>query len=536
MYISAVGVLCLLVGSSLGQSGDSTDTPDDDDLEREMKTSGNFECFSKLRLHETTFTCIVTERPYGTTDITYFNICIDKDCVKRKENETFKIDGGKYILRACIRGNCRNYNIYKIAIPDPPSLSICYNNQSEEYIFNITAPYKGNEYLKDKLIHEVVIREEGAHWPICGNGRSHGRYKMCWRNTHIQVPKRNLEYSTTYEARVRSKPTGDFFDGSWSDWSEIVHFVTIESKENDNEDLVCIFRVSETPPAPPQTVECFTSPAPPHNPALLQSQRPLATSQTGNRLTSTADGTQDLRPSYSQTQPGEEGFEDFLVVILCCCAVVVIFILVIVLTKLFWKDRIKPFIWPELPDHKNALEKLCISPTKYIHISFNPDYFDNYNINKVDYMKAQVRTEDNLQVSTTDTELEKQLDTNGGNNFSSPAMGVKESSSLMSHSGQCSEPSDHMAANGTREINSLEKPANFENVLLPSTNSSSKCIIPNDSPETPEAGTENFPAYSYSVKQPNNALRGICWEDISMYIAMSAFKTPNSTIKQSNNI
>lgn len=151
-------------------------------------------------------------------------------------------------------------------------------------------------------------------------------------------------------------------------------------------------------------------------------------------------------------------------------------------------------------------------------------------------MKAQVRTEDNLQVSTTDTELEKQLDTNGGNNFSSPAMGVKESSSLMSHSGQCSEPSDHMAANGTREINSLEKPANFENVLLPSTNSSSKCIIPNDSPETPEAGTENFPAYSYSVKQPNNALRGICWEDISMYIAMSAFKTPNSTIKQSNNI
>ncbi|XP_077318993.1 interleukin-7 receptor subunit alpha isoform X3 [Lithobates pipiens] len=465
MHISAVGVLFLLVGSSLGQSGDSTDTPDDDDLEREMKTSGNFECFSKLRLNERTITCIVTERPYETTDITYFKICIDKDCVKRKENETFKIDSGKYIIRACIQGNCKDYNIFRIAIPDPPSLSIYYNNQSEEYIFNIMAPYKENEYLKDKLIHEVVIRKEGADWPICGNQISYGKYKMCWRNDYIQIPKRNLEYSTTYEARVRSKPNGNFFHGSWSHWSEIVHFVTTDYEEtNDNED---------------------------------------------------------------------EGFEDFLIVILCCCAVVVIFILVIILTKLFWKDRIKPFIWPELPDHKNALEKLCISPTKYIHISFNPDYFDNYHINKVDYMKAQVRTEDNLQISMTDTQLEKQLDTS---NISSPAVGIKESSSLMSHSGQCSEPSDHMTANGTREINSLEKPANFENVLLPSTDSSSKCIIPNDSPETPGAGTENFPAYSYSVKQPNNALRGICWEDISMYIAMSAFKTPNSAIKQSNNI
>lgn len=151
-------------------------------------------------------------------------------------------------------------------------------------------------------------------------------------------------------------------------------------------------------------------------------------------------------------------------------------------------------------------------------------------------MKAQVRTEDNFQVSATDTQLEKQLDTNGGNNISSPAVGVKESFSLMSHSGQCNEPSDHMAANETREIDSLEKPAHFENVLLPSTDSSSKCIIPNDSPETPGGGTENFPAYSYSVTQPNNGPSGICWEDISMYIAMSAFKTPNSTIKQSSNI
>lgn len=170
---------------------------------------------------------------------------------------------------------------------------------------------------------------------------------------------------------------------------------------------------------------------------------------------------------------------------------------------------------------------------QYIEISFNPDFFDNYHINKVDYMKTHVRTEED---SATGTQLENKLDSHGCTNTSSSAVVSQLPDALLSHGGQCNEPSDPMAANGTHEHNLLEKPTNPENIFLPSNDCSFTCIPPNESPGTPEVGMENFPAYSCPVKQPNNGLRELCWEDISMYIAMSAFKTPSSAIKQSHNI
>ncbi|KAM5191910.1 interleukin-7 receptor subunit alpha [Mantella aurantiaca] len=471
MHSSAVGVLFLLVGSCLGQSGDSPDTQDDEDPEQEAGSPVDYKCFSNIRMYNLTLACNVSERlrPCGRTGSVYFRICSNTKCEEKKENENVTIDGGIYVRNVCIicgkYKSCKNYDVFKIGIPDPPSLSIHFDNETEQYVLDIKAPYVGNEYLKNQLIHQAAIRKEGADWPVCENDT-----KMCPKSDSISLLKRNLEYSTKYEARVRSKPDGRFYDGSWSQWSETSYIYT---EPND---------------------------------------------------------------TFEKNNAGQEELGDFLIVMFCCSAALFIFIIAIVLIKLFWKERIKPFIWPELPDHKNALEKLCISPTKYLQISFNPDFFDNYHINKVDYMKAQARTEDNLQITTTDTQLPKHLGPNSCNGTSSAAAVSKEAPALMIHTGQCRETRDHMATNGTHEILSLERPMNPENILLPSSDHSSKCAIPNESPVNPGAGMENFPAYSCAVKQPNSDLRGICWEDISMYIAMSAFKTPNSGIKQPLNV
>ncbi|XP_072272690.1 interleukin-7 receptor subunit alpha isoform X2 [Pyxicephalus adspersus] len=415
---------------------------------------------------------IIASRPSTST--------YETGCGKQKEDEPFKVNLGTDTYKVCMKWgrqqNCRNYTVSHIAKPDPPSLSIYYNNELKEYIFEIETPYKGHEYLKNCLIHEAVLRQEDDDWPVCENQtRSHGAYKMCFvTDGTISVPTRNVKYLTKFEAKVRSKPNGEFYDGFWSAWSNTAKFET-KSKASD------------------EPIENYYK--------------------------------------------GEGNVDDFLkAVLLGCCAAGAIFIIIIVLTKMFWKDRIKPFIWPELPDHKNALEKLCISPTKYIHISFNPDFFDSFHINKLDYMKAQVRTEDILPVSATDTEAENLMETNSCNNTSSPAEVSKESSNPLGPTGQCSELSDHLAGNETQAINSLEKPANPENVLSPSSGCSSDCKISNDSSVTLGAGTENCPGFSNVVKPPNNGLKGICWEDISMYIAMSAFKTPNNAEKQPLNI
>lgn len=65
-----------------------------------------------------------------------------------------------------INANMHCFSFVNTAVPDPPSLSIHYNNATEDYVFNIVAPYDGNEYLKDKLTHQAVVRKRGAEWPV----------------------------------------------------------------------------------------------------------------------------------------------------------------------------------------------------------------------------------------------------------------------------------------------------------------------------------------------------------------------------------
>lgn len=67
--------------------------------------------------------------------------------------------------------------------------------------------------------------------------------------------------------------------------------------------------------------------------------------------------------------------------------------LMVILACVLWKKRIKPIIWPSLPDHKKTLEQLCKKPKKNLHVSFNPESFLDCQIHKVDGIQARDEVE-----------------------------------------------------------------------------------------------------------------------------------------------
>ncbi|KAM9694609.1 interleukin-7 receptor subunit alpha isoform 2-T2 [Trichechus inunguis] len=71
--------------------------------------------------------------------------------------------------------------------------------------------------------------------------------------------------------------------------------------------------------------------------------------------------------------------------------------LLVILTCVLWKKRIKPIVWPNLPDHKKTLEQLCKKPKKNLNVSFNPESFLDCQIHKVDGIQARDEVENFLQ-------------------------------------------------------------------------------------------------------------------------------------------
>ncbi|NXU77499.1 IL7RA protein, partial [Oreotrochilus melanogaster] len=85
-------------------------------------------------------------------------------------------------------------------------------------------------------------------------------------------------------------------------------------------------------------------------------------------------------------------------------------IVMIVLMITFWDNRIKPAVWPNLPDHKKTLEQLCKKPKNNFDISFNPESFGYVHIHKVEGIRSKAELENFLQPSTApETNLPEKL-------------------------------------------------------------------------------------------------------------------------------
>ncbi|XP_072373656.1 interleukin-7 receptor subunit alpha [Scyliorhinus torazame] len=59
------------------------------------------------------------------------------------------------------------------------------------------------------------------------------------------------------------------------------------------------------------------------------------------------------------------------------------------LSALLWENRIKPHIWPKIPNPKCALEQLHVKPNKMVEVSFNPSSFLDVMVSRVDMIQVK---------------------------------------------------------------------------------------------------------------------------------------------------
>ncbi|NXS56144.1 IL7RA protein, partial [Brachypteracias leptosomus] len=101
----------------------------------------------------------------------------------------------------------------------------------------------------------------------------------------------------------------------------------------------------------------------------------------------------------TREQNSTESYSSMAVVILSILGFI-LSIVMIVLFAIFWENRIKPAVWPNLPDHKKTLEQLCKKPKNNFDISFNPESFGYVHIHKVDGIQEKFELENFVQSST----------------------------------------------------------------------------------------------------------------------------------------
>ncbi|NXV17465.1 IL7RA protein, partial [Cepphus grylle] len=101
----------------------------------------------------------------------------------------------------------------------------------------------------------------------------------------------------------------------------------------------------------------------------------------------------------AKEQHSTESYSSVVVVLLSILGFM-LSIVMIFLVVTFWENRIKPAVWPNLPDHKKTLEQLCKKPKNNFDISFNAESFGYVHIHKVDGIRAKAELENFLQQST----------------------------------------------------------------------------------------------------------------------------------------
>ncbi|NWI24852.1 IL7RA protein, partial [Sula dactylatra] len=327
---TVLSIFVLFLHTTFGESGctsaDGDGTFGDDEPE-----NFDIDCFSQLEFKDSysSLTCNFTELPPHNTNYT-LSLCTKEDsnyvCFNMKKQE----DG--YFLQftdilsnkdICMdsetkRRVCRSLIVTDIVKPEVPfDINITYQKEANEYLIHYSTPHAWKKYLKDKLIHQIAYRQEEGTWKTI-------------ESPYLQVKLlgKNLENDASYEVKVRSQPNGDYFKGTWSEWSTSKSF------------------------------------------------------RTARELHSTE--------SYSS-----------MVVVIVSIVGFMLSIVMIVLIVTFWENRIKPAVWPNLPDHKKTLEHLCKKPKNNFDISFNPESFGYVHIHKVDGIRAKAELENFLQPSTT---------------------------------------------------------------------------------------------------------------------------------------
>ncbi|XP_078531067.1 interleukin-7 receptor subunit alpha [Lissotriton helveticus] len=315
--------LLLLVHRACCESGL---TPDDGQLEDIEPEPPEYECFFASTGDKwNKLTCFLKESIHKYSNITFSVCCNNEDqCpVLKKKKGIYVLKSSNFSLliscKICIfpvrkEPLCNTYALKKIVKPEMPyNLTITYHKDAKEYIISYMA---ASVYLKDKLIHQITIRKNNGTWEELPEITF----------LHFRLLEQKLARGAKYEVRVRSKPNGKYFKGSWSEWSKSEHFKT------------------------------------------------------------------------SDEVPAQEGLPPMAITLSALGALLLVIMIVIVF---LWEKRIKPYVWPHIPDHKSTLEQLCKKQRKSHNIIFNPDYFMDLHIHKVDGIQEKTLEECFLEPSDT---------------------------------------------------------------------------------------------------------------------------------------
>ncbi|KFO56751.1 Interleukin-7 receptor subunit alpha [Corvus brachyrhynchos] len=326
---TVLSIFAMFLHTTFGESG-CTSADGDGTLGDDEPDNFDIDCFSQLEIKDSfsSLTCNFTELPPYNTNYT-LSLCTKEDnnyaCSNmKKQEDAFFLQFNDILSNrdVCMysetkRRVCRSLVVTDIVKPEVPfAINITYEREANEYLIRYCTPHSRKKYLKDKLVHQVAYRQKEGTWKTIESPY-----------LQIKLLGRNLESEASYEVKVRSQPDGDYFKGTWSEWSTSKSFKT--KREHDSME------------------------------------------------------------SYST-----------VAMIIFSILGFILSIVMIALIIIFWENRIKPAVWPNLPDHKKTLEQLCRKPKNNFDISFNPDSFGYVHIHKVDGLWAKAELENFLQPST----------------------------------------------------------------------------------------------------------------------------------------
>ncbi|NXO07840.1 IL7RA protein, partial [Oriolus oriolus] len=326
---TVLSIFAMFLHTTFGESG-CTSADGDGTLGDDEPDSFDIDCFSQLEIKDSfsSLTCNFTELPPYNTNYT-LSLCTKEDnnyaCSNmKKQEDAFFLQFNDILSNrdVCLysemrRRVCRSLVITDIVKPEVPfAINITYEREANEYLIRYHTPHSRKKYLKDKLVHQVAYRQKEGTWKTIESPY-----------LQIKLLGRSLENEASYEVKVRSQPNGDYFKGTWSEWSSSKSFRTAREQESTE--------------------------------------------------------------SYSSMATVIFSILGFM-----------LSIVMIALMAVFCQNRIKPAVWPNLPDHKKTLEQLCKKPKNNFDISFNPESFGYVHIHKVDGLWAKAELENFLQPST----------------------------------------------------------------------------------------------------------------------------------------
>ncbi|NWV09261.1 IL7RA protein, partial [Ptilonorhynchus violaceus] len=324
-----LSVFAMFLHTALGESG-CTSADGDGTLGDDEPDNFEIDCFSQLEIKDSfsSLTCNFTELPPYNTNYT-LSLCTKEDNVyacsnMRKQEDSYFLQFSDILSNrdVCMysetkRRVCRSLVITDIVKPEVPfAINITYEREANEYLIRYCTPHSRKKYLKNKLIHQIAYRRKEGTWKTIESPY-----------LQIKLLGKNLENEASYEVKVRSQPDGDYFKGTWSEWSASKSFRTAREEHSTE--------------------------------------------------------------SYSS-----------VVMVVLSILGFMLSVVMIALIIVFWENRIKPAVWPKLPDHKKTLEQLCKKPKNNFDISFNPESFGYVHIHKVDGLWAKAELESFLQPST----------------------------------------------------------------------------------------------------------------------------------------